>query len=73
MSDSVRPHRRQPSVSNILVIQVGMKSLPCFKNKNGLYILKSKIFLLSTGVEDFLMVVEIRIAIDTTGGGSEIN
>ena len=50
-----------------------MKSLPCFKNKNGLYILKSKIFLLSTGVEDFLMVVEIRIAIDTTGGGSEIN
>ena len=62
-----------PSVSNVLITQVGMISLPCSKNKNWLYILKSKIFLLSTGVEDFLMVVEIRIEIDTTGGGSGIN
>ena len=62
-----------PSISNVLITQVGMKTLPCSKNKNGLYILKSKIFLLSTGVENFSMVVEIRIEIATAGGGSGIN
>ena len=50
-----------------------MKTLPCSKNKNRLYILKSKIFLLATVEEYFSMVVEVRTEIATAGRGSDIN